>query len=86
MLRVDMDDVQITFQKATGGQGIEITLEMPDDAFKQFLDIAKKRGKSVEEVVAEALRLEQLFSEYSDDAEKSFIIRDGDEFKELVAV
>lgn len=74
-------------------RGIQLTLEddgtlsivLSGETYKQFQEIADKRGKSLVEVLVEALRLESLFTELQGSEDKGLLIRDGDSLKEVVA-
>ncbi len=74
-------------------RGIEITviddgslrIKMSEEIYSQLQEIANKRGKSLVEVLVEALRLESLFAEVQSSDNKGLILRDGDSLKEVVA-
>lgn len=74
-------------------RGIQLTIEddgtlsivLSGETHKQFQEIADKRGKSLVEVLVEALRLENLFAEVQSSDNKGLLIRDGDSLKEVVA-
>jgi hypothetical protein len=71
-----MPDVTVRL-KTNGGNAAEIEISLTEDAYRLVEHIAQKRGKSIEDVVIEALRLEKML------ADRELYIRDGARVREL---
>lgn len=80
-----MHDITVTIRKRDGEQ-VEVKLQMADEIYNRFLDMANRRGQPITEIFGEALRLEQLFDEAQRTPNKSLIFRVGDSYQELASV
>lgn len=55
-------------------------MELSDEAYQALQRIAERRRKTIGEVIAEGLRLEQMLDQ------GDLVVRDQDKFRELAAV
>ena len=77
------DEARLTITTENGTA--KLTLDMSAEALVTFQELAKKRGVSLAELFAEALRLERLFTE-ARTSDRKLYLHDSGELRELVAV
>ena len=74
-----MPELTVTLN-SPDGDSREIRIRLDDRAYDMLRELALKRGKRVEEIVIEALRLEQLL------ADRQLLVKEKGRLKELLAV
>ena len=83
---VQAPQARLTVKRANGG--IEIVLSMSNADYDDFEQVARIRGVTLAEAIAEALRLERLFAEARASSEQTLWYQQqrGGELRELIAV
>lgn len=73
-----MPEITVTLHRRDG-RPFEITITLDDESYAVLSEVARKRNLPVEEVVIEALRVEQLL------ADGVLLVKEGGRVRELVS-
>lgn len=73
-----MPDITVTLHRRDG-RPFEITITLNDESYAVLQDTARKRNMSLEDVIIEALRVEQLL------ADGVLLVKEGGRVRELVS-
>ena len=80
-----MPDIFVTVRRSNG-QPVQVNLEIPEELYRRFQEVADREGRTIEDIFGEAIRLEKLFVDTKDSKDQSLVLRSGDKFRELEAV